>query len=96
MTSQLVDAYKKNKAGNVEFILMNYDDNQKAMDKYLVKSKITFPGLKHAERESNYLSKVFDVKGFPSIAIVDANGKLVTSGIGAECASVIKKISKLK
>lgn len=95
MTSQLVSAYKK-KGSNVEFILMNYDDNQKAMDSYLVKSKINFPGLKNGERDSNYLSKVFAVKAFPSIAIVDANGKLVTSGVGAQCASVIKKISKLK
>lgn len=95
MTPQLVDAYKK-KGDNVEYILMNYDDNQKGMDKYLVKSKINFPGLKVGEREANYLSKIYPVKGFPSLIIADANGKVVSSGIGPEVEKVLAKVKTLK
>ncbi len=97
MTPQLVDAYKSKKGNDVEFILMNYDDSQKGMDKYMVKSKINFPGLKNGERESNYLSKVFETKGLPTLVIADADGKVISSGVGGpEISKVIAKIKTLK
>ena len=97
MTPQLVDAYKSKKGNNVEFILMNYDDSQKSMDKYMVKSKINFPGLKNGERESNYLSKVFEAKGLPSLVVTDANGKVISSGVGGiKISKVLAKIKTLK
>jgi len=97
VTPQLVDAYKSKKGNNVEFILMNYDDSQKGMDKYMVKSKINFPGLKNGERESNYLSKVFEAKGLPSLVVADANGKVISSGVGGtEISKVLAKIKTLK
>lgn len=95
MTPQLVDAYK-NKGDNVEYILMNYDDNQKAMDKYLVKSKINFPGLKNAERDKSFLTKIFPTEALPTLVIADSNGKVISSGVGAEVANVLAKAKKLK
>jgi len=96
VTSQLVKAYSQRTSGNVEYILMNYDDNQKAMDKYMVKNKINFPGLKVGERDANYLTKVFPAEGFPSLVIIDANGKVLSSGIGPAVSKVLAKVKKLK
>ena len=96
MTSQLVEAYTQRKSGNVEYILMNYDDSQKAMDKYMVKSKINFPGLKNGDRDANYLTKVFPAEGFPSLVISDANGKVVSSGTGPTVSKVLAKVKQLK
>ena len=75
---------------------MNYDDSQKAMDKYLVKSKINFPGLKIADRAANYLTTVFPAEGFPSLVIIDANGKVLSSGTGPKVSKVLAKVKKLK
>lgn len=98
MTPQLVDAYKKldgKKDRKVEVILMDYDTNQKGMDKYMTKSKINFPGLKQAETEKSFLSKVFPVEGLPTLVIADANGKVVASGVGQECLKVVGKMKEL-
>jgi hypothetical protein len=96
VTPQLVEAYAQRTSGNVEYILMNYDDSQKAMDKYLVKSKINFPGLKIADRDANYLTTVFPAEGFPSLVIIDANGKVLSSGTGPKVSKVLAKVKKLK
>ncbi len=93
-----MDAYKSldgKKGRKVEVILLDYDTSQKAMDKYLVKSKINFPGLKQAETEKNYLSKIKAIEGLPTIVIADANGKVVASGVGQECEKVITKMKQL-
>lgn len=98
MTPQLVDAYKSldgKKDRKVEVILLNYDTDQKKMDKYLVDSKINFPGLKQAETEKSYLSKIKPIEGLPTIVIADADGKVVASGVGAESEKMIAKMKEL-
>ena len=74
---------------------MNYDSDQKTMDKYLVKSQINFPGLKQAETEKNFLATIFTVAGLPSMVLADADGKVVMSGVGGETSKVIAKMKEL-
>ena len=98
MTPQFVDAYKAldgKKDRKVEVILMNYDSDQKGMDKYMLKSKINFPGLKNKETKGNFLSKIYPAEALPSAVIADANGKVIASGVGG--AEIAKKvIAKMK
>ncbi len=94
MTPQLVEFYKGldgKKDRKLEIVLVNHDSNQKGMDQYMTKSKINFPGLKHSESNKNALATATKVEYLPTIVLTDANGKVVASGYGADCAKVIAK-----
>jgi hypothetical protein len=78
---------------NTEVILVNHDTSQKAMDKYLVKNKLNFPGL--AEKENSLLTTLFKFEALPAMAITDANGKVISSGEGQDCAKVLAKMKSL-
>ncbi len=96
MTPQLVDAYKKvagKKDRKVEIILVDHDTNQKAMDKYMVKSKINFPGLKRSETEKNLLSQIVKIEYLPTVILADANGKLISND-EAKVMSKLKELTK--
>jgi hypothetical protein len=80
---------------NTEVILVNHDTSQKAMDKYLVKNKLNFPGLKLAEKENSLLTTLFKFEALPAMAITDANGKVISSGEGQDCAKVLAKMKSL-
>ena len=67
-----MDAYKKldgKKDRKVEVILMDYDTNQKGMDKYMTKSKINFPGLKRKLTETSPLTKAHQTKVLPTVVL---------------------------
>ena len=85
------------KERNLEVVHVNHDTSQKAMDKYLVKSKINFPGLKQSETTENLLAKIPEVESLnlPTLVIADADGKVILSGSGPECDQVIAKMKKL-
>ncbi len=94
-----MDLYKKldGKADRkVEVILVNYDINQKSMDKYLTKSKINFPGLKQSETKTNFINQIQKVENsLPAIVLADASGKVIDSATGADCNKIIAKIPSL-
>ena len=93
-----MDAYKSldGKPGRkVEVIHVNHDTNQKAMDKYLVKGNINFPGLKQAETAKTPLVSLAPFEALPAMVITDANGKVVSSGEGKDCAKVLAKMKSL-
>lgn len=99
MTPQLVELYKTidgNPKRNVEIILIDYDINQRGMDKYLTKSKINFPGLKQAETESNFASTLQKIESsLPAIVLADANGKVLQFATGKDCSKVVAKVRSL-
>ena len=99
MTPQLVEQYKAldgKKDRKVEFILIDHDINQRGMDKYLVKSKINFPGLKQSETENGFLTKIKPVTGgLPMVVITDANGKVKEFATEQNCKALVAKIPSL-
>lgn len=81
VTPKVVDAYKKltgKQNRKVEVIHVNHDASEKAMRKYLAKSKINFPALRHSETQKNLLSKIKPVKSLPTVLLVDAKGKVLS------------------
>ena len=75
---------------NVEYILMNYDDSQKAMDKYMVKSKINFPALKHSETKTNALATFHKTEFLPTVVLASAEGKVISTDL----ATVLTKLKE--
>ena len=80
----------------VEAILVNHDTNQKAMDKYMTKGKVNFPGLQRAESEKNLLTSISNLKALPTMVIADANGKVIMRAEGVDdCEKAIAKMKSL-
>lgn len=97
VTPDLIKAYGNLaavKAGQVEMLLVDYDRDQADMSKYMVKSKIPFPGLKfEGTPKTHPLAKLGNVTALPTLVLVDANGKILASG--DEAKPVLEKLDQL-
>ncbi len=81
MTAQLVQQYKDAGADRkFEIILVGYDDDDKALEGYMKKSKMAWPALKISERDSvAKLTKVGDTGFIPNAVAITPEGKLITN-----------------
>jgi hypothetical protein len=96
VTPQLVDAYKKldgKKDRKIEIVHVNYDANQKGLEKYLKKSKINFPALKLSETKTSALATIHPTKYLPTVVLANANGKVISTDLSAALAK-LKELSK--
>ena len=73
-------ALEKKDARNYEIVLVGYDRDSKAHQKYMKKSKIPFPAIKMASKEA--LTKLTDIgaeEWVPNAALITKDGKLITN-----------------
>ena len=92
----MVDAYKKlagKKDRKIEIVHVNYDTNQKALDKYLKKSKINFPALKHSENKTNALATFHKTEFLPTVVLANSSGKVISTDLATVLAK-LKEASK--
>jgi len=78
-TPELVKAYKDHlKAKNLEIIFVSSDKDQKAFSEYY--GTMPWLAIPQGDKRKAALSKMFDVEGIPTFAIVDAaTGKTITT-----------------
>jgi len=76
-TPSLVDFRNKN-SENFEVVFVSSDRSSEDQLKYMEKYKMNFYAVPHGSDAANKLKKKFEVRGIPSLIIVDANGKTIT------------------
>ena len=69
-----------------ELVMVSFDDNEKAMLKYMKKKKVNFPALKFSETK---LSKKYESEYIPHMVLIDESGKVVSTKLDE-----IKKLIK--
>ncbi|MEC5125192.1 thioredoxin-like domain-containing protein [Verrucomicrobiales bacterium BCK34] len=77
-TPTLVNFRNENKE-NFEVIFVSFDNSNTEKENYMREAEmpwLTLPGFKN--REANALAQMFGVKGYPTLVIIDADGKLIT------------------
>ena len=76
-TPTLVDFRDKNKK-DFEVVFVSSDRSKADQLKYMEKYNMNFYALPHGSDEANELKKKFEVRGIPSLVIVDADGNTIT------------------
>jgi len=76
-TPSLVDFRNKN-SENFEVVFVSSDRSSEDQLKYMEKYKMNFYAVPHGSDAANKLKKKFEVRGIPSLIIVDANGNTIT------------------
>jgi hypothetical protein len=83
VTAQLAQLYKDAGADRkFEVILVSYDDDDKALEGYMKKSKMEWPALKVSENEAMAkLLKLGDTGFIPNAVAVSPDGKMLTNDL---------------
>jgi len=76
-TPALVEFRDKN-AKEFEVVFVSSDRSQEDQLKYMEKYGMKWYALAHGSDEANELKKKYEVRGIPSLVIVDADGKTIT------------------
>ena len=76
-TPSLVEFRNKNKK-DFEVVFVSSDQSSKAQLDYMKKYKMNWYTIPHRSDSANALKKKFEVRGIPSLVIVDKNGKTIT------------------
>lgn len=76
-TPSLVDFRNKN-SENFEVVFVSSDRSAEDQLKYMEKYEMNFYAVPHGSDAANNLKKKFEVRGIPSLVIVDANGNTIT------------------
>ncbi len=76
-TPSLVDFRNKN-SENFEVVFVSSDRSSEDQLKYMEKYEMDFYAVPHGSDAANNLKKKFEVRGIPSLVIVDANGNTIT------------------
>ncbi len=76
-TPALVEFRDKN-AKEFEVVFVSSDRSQEDQLKYMEKYGMKWYALPHGSDEANELKKKYEVRGIPSLVIVDAEGKTIT------------------
>ena len=74
-----------------EIVLIGYDDDQKAHEKYMKKSKMEFAGLKMSAKKDILTDLVPKSAFLPNAVMLDPSGKIVAK----DTASVLKKLKEM-
>ena len=99
-TPVLVKVYNELKEAGKDFelVFVSSDSNEKAMYDYMEETKMPWYALPYGTEKKESLSKLYGVRGIPSLVIIDKDGKTVTkngrgdvSGKGADAFSVWQK-----
>lgn len=61
---------------------VNYSDTAEAVSKYIDENKFTFKVVLGGTRETYTLGKAYNVSGYPTNYLVDADGKIIFRGAG--------------
>ncbi len=77
----------------LQIIAVNVDENQAAADKFLRQFKVDFEIIRDPE---GILAEAYSIKGMPSSLLFDANGKLVSRGVGFNNKKKIKYEAELR
>lgn len=78
-TPKLVEFRNRNSEENFEVVFVSFDRSNTEKQKYIRSAEMEWPSIKGAgNRTTNQLAKKFDVSGFPTLVILDPNGKIIT------------------
>ena len=76
-TPELVKFYKKvAKKGNLEIVFVSSDRDEKSMTAYL--KKMPWYAIPFGDAKMRVLAQELQVRGIPTLAVFDADGKLIT------------------
>ena len=76
-TPELVKFYKKvAKKSNLEIVFVSSDRDEKSMNAYL--KKMPWYAIPFGDAKKPVLARELQVRGIPTLAVFDANGKLIT------------------
>lgn len=78
-TPTLVDFRNKN-SEDFEVIFVSFDNSKAEKETYMQEASmpwLTVPG--HNNREANALAQIFGVRGYPTLVVIDPEGKVITS-----------------
>jgi len=76
-TPSLVD-FRNNNSEEFEVVFVSSDRSKADQLKYMEKYNMNFYALPHGSDAANELKKKFEVRGIPSLVIVDADGNTIT------------------
>ena len=76
-TPSLVDFRNKN-SEDFEVVFVSSDRSSEDQLKYMEKYNMNFYAIPHGSDAANNLKKKFEVRGIPSLVIVDAKGNTIT------------------
>jgi nucleoredoxin len=82
-TPNLVDFQKANE-GNFQVIFVSFDRTAEAQEKYMTGYKMPWPAIPFGAEQGKALAEKFRVRGIPSLIILNAEGKLVSTDGRAE------------
>ena len=76
-TPILAKKYKEEYAGKgLEIVFVSSDKNDEEMRKYF--AEMPWKAVPHGSAIGNSLKSTYEIRGIPSLVIIDADGKLVT------------------
>jgi hypothetical protein len=81
-----MDAYKKMKSSRkVELVIINGDKSEREGKDYLKKYRAKCPSIMFDALQATKFQGLpgCGMPGFPAISVVDKDGKMITSGVGA-------------
>ena len=96
MTKQLASINKKNiKLGDkkkFQIVLVDYDRSQEGLDKYVKGGEMTWPAIKHDQKESvTELTSLGETGFIPNLVLLNAAGEMISN----DRKEVLKKLSDL-
>ena len=81
-TPHLVKFHKRNaQANNFTVVFISRDKNAAAMKAYMKSAKMPWYAVPYSDASRDALAKELKVRGIPTLALFDANGKLVSENI---------------
>ncbi len=87
--------YEKNKNDDLEVVLISFDDNEKAMLKYLAGKKVNFPSLSFKDKALKAATQHADAY-IPSFALIGEDGKAIIKSSDKGTLEKIEKALKAK
>ncbi len=95
-TPKLVEAYYTLRGAGIQVVMANQDKSQQEMLNYMTAFSHPWPGIPpEAQNDNSVDLKEFQENGIPSLALIDADGKLVKKGLAQEILTeVLEEIGK--